>query len=120
MVASCNLLVYLLVMTEVLVGIEPFEEPEGLHYLQVPIDVQATPQEQGTRYDATFDHPPLDSIGLLALLNQIAPGAKLTYTPGIIDDWKVVDDAKKDGKRHGARDGYSTRLVKLHERLGGA
>jgi hypothetical protein len=94
--------------------VKPFVEAEPLHFFEAKMNVQATSQVDGTRFDVSFDHPPLDAVGLLALLNQIAPGGKVDNAGGIIDDWEIVDNLTGKSNK-GNRD-----LVKLHRKLGGA
>ena len=97
-----------------------FKEPEGVHYLQAPLDVYGTHLEDGERFDVVIDHPPLKAKELLGVLNTAAPQEREDSAFGVVADWRVVDEALRPKPKNREFNGvvYSQRLVDLHESLG--
>ncbi len=84
-----------------------FEEPDGIRYLNAPLHVYITQENEGVRTDVVVDHSPIDGTGLLEFLGVVSPIGKDATLIGVKNDWDVVDRAV-DGDR------YATKLVSDH------
>jgi len=87
-----------------------FDEPTGINYLETPLRVFRTETADGDRFDVSVDHEPLNGSQLFDFLKQAAPGGHNDTVPGVIDDWRIIDDPTENDKK----------LINLHHRLGSA
>lgn len=92
-------------------------EAPGVDYASTPLDIYRSPQQDGSeRFDAITQSAPLAGQELFSFLRLVAP-ADFGNLKGVIDDWKVVDQAHRSNVGGFAK-ARAQELVELHRHLG--